>query len=98
MLDEPDLSFIKSHYRNFQKAAYTGTGIIEGVPQELADYVIGSVCSTGDHGDIDRELERYRAYADAGFTDLVLKIFDEPMAAVKTISRRVVPAVSDTGV
>ncbi len=66
------------------------------MPKELADYVIGSVCSTGDYADIDRELERYRAYADAGFTDLVLKIFDEPMAAVKTIAARVVPAVADT--
>jgi 5,10-methylenetetrahydromethanopterin reductase len=90
LLDEPDLTFVKEHYVNFQKAAYTGTGNIEGVPKALADYVIDSVCSTGDYGDIDRELERYRAYADAGFTDLVLKIFDQPMAAVKTICERVV--------
>ena len=92
LFDEPDLTFIKDHYTNFQKAAYTGTGNIEGVPKELADRVIASVCSTGDYDDIDRELERYRACADAGFTDLVLKIFDEPMAAVRTICERVVPA------
>ncbi|NND37100.1 MAG: LLM class flavin-dependent oxidoreductase [Gammaproteobacteria bacterium] len=93
LLDEPDLTFIKDHYANFQKAAYTGTGNIEGVPKALADHVIDSVCSTGDYSDIERELERYRAYADAGFTDLVLKIFDEPLAAVRAISERVVPAV-----
>lgn len=92
LLDEPDLTFIKEHYVNFQKAAYTGTGNIEGVPKALADHVIDSVCSTGDHSAIDRELERYRAYAEAGFTDLVLKIFAEPMAAVRTICERVVPA------
>ena len=92
LLDEPDLTFIKEHYTNFQKAAYTGSGNIEGVPQALADRVIDSVCSTGDHDDIDKELERYHAYAGAGFTDLVLKIFDDPMAAVKVISERVVPA------
>lgn len=91
LLDEPDLTFIKEHYANFQKAAYTGTGNIEGVPKALADYVINSVCSTGDYADIDRELKRYRAYEDAGFTDLVLKIFAEPMAAVQTICERVVP-------
>ena len=97
LLDEPDLTFVKEHYANFQKAAYTGTGNIEGVPKALADQVIDSVCSTGDYSDIDRELERYHAYANAGFTDLVLKIFDEPMAAVKTICERIVPALaSDT--
>ena len=46
----------------------------------------------GDFDDIDGEIERYRKYEQAGFTDLVLKIFDEPMAAVKTICERVVPA------
>jgi len=92
LLDEPDLTFVKEHYANFQKAAYTGTGNIEGVPKALVDHVIGSVCSTGDFSDIDSELERYRAYEEAGFTDLVLKIFDEPMAAVRAICERVVPA------
>jgi len=92
LLDEPDLTFIKEHYANFQKAAYTGSGNIEGVPAALVDTIIGSVCSAGDNADIERELERYRRYAQAGFTDLVLKIFDAPMAAVKTLCERVVPA------
>lgn len=92
LLDEPDLTFIRDHHQNFQKAAYTGSGKIEGVRDELVDYLIDSVCSAGDFDDIDGEIERYRKYEQAGFTDLVLKIFDEPMAAVKTICERVVPA------
>ena len=68
--------------------------MIEGVPAELVDYLIASVCSAGDYGDIDREVERYRAYEKAGFTDLALKIFDDPMDSVKTICERVVPRLA----
>lgn len=91
ILDEPDLTFIKEHYQNFAKASWDGSGNIEGVPKELVDYIISTICSAGDYDDIDGELERYRKYAEAGFTDLVLKIFDEPMDAIKTVCERVVP-------
>jgi alkanesulfonate monooxygenase SsuD/methylene tetrahydromethanopterin reductase-like flavin-dependent oxidoreductase (luciferase family) len=91
LLDEPDLQFVKDHFDDFVRASRTRSGKIEGVPEELVDYLISAVCSAGDYGDIDSELERYRALEKAGFTDLALKIFDDPMDAVKTICERVVP-------
>ena len=91
ILDEDKVQLVKDNFNNFAKAYYTRSGEIEGVPKELVDYLIGAVSSSGDYGDIDGEIERYRELEKAGFTDLALKIFDEPMDALKVICDRVVP-------
>ena len=43
---------------------------------------------SGNYDAIDREFER------VGLTDLALRVFDEPMGAVKVIAERVVPQLS----
>ncbi len=94
LLDEPDLQFVKDHFDDFVRASRTRSGRIDNVPEALVNYLVSAVCSAGDYGDIERELDRYRALEKAGFTDLALKIFDGPMDAVKTICARVVPALA----
>jgi hypothetical protein len=49
------------------------------------------VSSSGDFGDIEREVERYRKMERAGLTDLALRVFDEPFDALRTIRERVIP-------
>ena len=50
--------------------------------------------SSGDYGDIDRELERYRAMERAGLTDLALRVFDDPWESLETIKAHVIPHFS----
>ena len=46
------------------------------------------------YGDaLDREIERYRGFADSGLTELSLRVHDEPMDALKLIGEHIVPAV-----
>ena len=94
LLEEDEVQLVKDNFDNFVKAYYTRSGEIDGVPKKLVEYLIGAVSSAGDYGDIDRELERYNELARAGFTDLALKIFDDPMVNVKTICERVIPNVA----
>ena len=84
-------TIIKFNFNNIAKAYYTRSGQIDGVPKGLVNNLIGAVSSSGDYGDIDGEIERYRELEKAGFTDLALKIFDDPMDALKVICDRVVP-------
>ena len=91
ILEQDDVQLVKDNFDNFAKAYYTRSGQIDGVPPELVEYLIHAVASAGDYGDIDRELERYSELERAGFTDLALKIFDDPMDGLKTICERVVP-------
>jgi hypothetical protein len=62
------------------------------LPDAMINHLIASLSSAGDPGDIDRELERYRQFAAQGLTDLALRLFDDPMAGLRMIGERVVPA------
>jgi alkanesulfonate monooxygenase SsuD/methylene tetrahydromethanopterin reductase-like flavin-dependent oxidoreductase (luciferase family) len=91
LLGPEDAKLVRDNYRNFLVAGVTGTGKIKGVPPELVQRLIDAVSSSGDFGDIDREVERYKAMQRAGLTDLALRVFDEPFEALRTIRERVLP-------
>jgi 5,10-methylenetetrahydromethanopterin reductase len=92
LLEPDEAKLVRDNYRNFMIAGVTGTGDIKGVPPDLVQRLIDAVSSSGDYGDIDREVERYREMARAGLTDLALRVFDEPFDALRVISERVIPA------
>ncbi len=72
-------------------AGVTKTGNIKDVPPDLVQRLIDAVSSAGDFNAIDREVERYRAMARAGLTDLALRVFEEPFEALRVITERVMP-------
>lgn len=91
IVDADTATVVRDNFEAFARAFWTRSGKIDGVPPELVSRLIQLVSSAGDPTDIDGEIERYAALARAGFTDLALKVFDEPMAALKLICERVVP-------
>jgi len=94
LLDKEEAQLVRDKYRNFLVAGVTGTGDIKGVPPDLVQRLIDSVSSSGDFGDIDREVERYRAMERAGLTDLALRVFNDPFDALRVIKTRVMPHFS----
>lgn len=92
VISADEATLVRGEFRAFMMASIDGSGEIRGVPPDLVQRLIDAVSSAGDHGDIDREIERFRSFERAGLTDLALRVFDEPMAAVRTICERVVPA------
>jgi alkanesulfonate monooxygenase SsuD/methylene tetrahydromethanopterin reductase-like flavin-dependent oxidoreductase (luciferase family) len=97
LLDAEEAQLVRDNFRNFLMAGVTGTGDIKGVSPELVQRLIDAVSSSGDHDDIDREIERYRQMERAGLTDLALRVFDDPMDSLKTIAERVIPHFSRPG-
>jgi 5,10-methylenetetrahydromethanopterin reductase len=91
LLDAEEAQLVRDNYRNFLIAGVTRTGDIKGVPPELVQRLIDQVSSSGDYGDIDREIERFRAMERAGLTDLALRVFDDPWESLETIRDRVIP-------
>jgi hypothetical protein len=55
--------------------------------------LIAGLSSAGDENDIDRELERYRAFAGSGLTELSIRLFDNPMEGLQLIGKHVLPAL-----
>lgn len=94
VLDETEAQLVRDSFQNFLMAYVDGSGKVKGVPEDLVQRLIDEVSSAGDFDDIDREIERYRDFEKAGLTDLALRVFDDPMGALKTIKERVMPHFS----
>jgi len=91
-LDDDDAQLVIDNWESFAKAFWTRTGKIEGVPQRIVDHLIAELSSAGGLADIDAELERFRKFAQAGVTDLAIRLFDDPMAGLRIVGEHVVPA------
>ena len=58
---------------------------------EAINRLIAGISSAGKEDDSDRELKRYKQFANCGLTDLLLRLFGDPMDELKLIGERVLP-------
>lgn len=91
IISADEAQLVRDNFPKFIMAMVDGSGIIRDIPEDLVQRLIDEVSSSGDFNDIDREVERFREFERAGLTDLALRVFGDPMDAVKTIAERVVP-------
>ena len=61
------------------------------MPEETVNKLIAGMSSAGDVTDIDRETERYQAFAKSGLTELSIRLFDDPMDGLKMLGHHVLP-------
>lgn len=91
-LDEDECEFVESKMGAFMNAFMWKTPVIEGVPDRIIDTLIDNLSSTGDLGDLDREIERFKEFEAAGLTEIALRVHGEPAAAIRIIGEKVAPA------
>lgn len=77
----------------FLKAYRDRSGNIEGVPGRVVDALVEGLSLAGDLNDIDRHIERLREFATAGFTEIALRVHDNPADSIKMLGERVLPAL-----
>ncbi len=78
-------------WQNFAKAFWTRSGVIEDVPQSIVTRLIEACSSAGGLDVVDRQIERFRVFEQAGLTELSIRLFDEPMAGLQIVAERVLP-------
>ena len=71
----------------------TRSGDIDNMPEVTVNKLIAGMSSAGDVDDIDREIERYQAFAKSGLTELSIRLFDDPMDGLKLIGKHVLPKI-----
>lgn len=91
LLEPDEAQIVRDNFRNFLMADITGSGEIKNVPPDLVQRIIDQVCSAGDLDSLDHEIERYKQMAQAGITDLALRVFDDPFDSLKIITEKVLP-------
>jgi 5,10-methylenetetrahydromethanopterin reductase len=88
---EEERALVLQKMGSFQKAYWTRSGVVEDVPEELVDRLVRSFSSTGGLDVIDQEVERFRAFENAGVTELALRLFDDQPEGLRVIGEHVMP-------
>lgn len=93
-VSEEEADAIVANKWPFLKAFRERHGNIEGVPDHVVDSLVEGLSLAGGHGDIDRHIERLHKFRAAGFTEIALRIHDDPAESIRVIGDNVLPALS----
>jgi len=93
-VNEAEADAIVGNKWPFLKAYRERHGNIDGVPKHVVDQLVEGLSLSGDNSDIERHIERLHKFAAAGFTEVALRVHDDPADSIRVIGDRVLPALS----
>lgn len=96
-LQPDEVQLVMDHRDAFIEAFRNGSADVRGVPGPILDALVDNVTLCGTVADLDRQVDKLRAYAKAGLSAISLRLYAEPGAAVKLLGQRVLPALQGTG-
>jgi alkanesulfonate monooxygenase SsuD/methylene tetrahydromethanopterin reductase-like flavin-dependent oxidoreductase (luciferase family) len=92
-LSPEDVKWVRANIWPFLQAFRARTGDIEGVPAPVTDALVEGLTCSGDLDDLDRHIERLRAFKAAGFTEIVLGLQEDAAESIRMIGERVLPEI-----
>ncbi|UCG72970.1 MAG: LLM class flavin-dependent oxidoreductase [Chromatiales bacterium] len=92
-LDPDEVQLMREHFKEFMDAFMNRSGVIENVPDSLVRKMIDNISFAGGLDAIDAAVDTLRAFADAGLTEIALRVHDDPADAIRLIGERVLPAL-----
>jgi 5,10-methylenetetrahydromethanopterin reductase len=92
-LEPDDVELVLNNKWPFLDAYRKKSGDIEGVSQHIVDALVEGLSCAGDPGDLNRHIEKLHKYADAGYTEIALRVHDDPADSIRMIGEKVLPAV-----
>jgi len=93
-LSAEDTEFVLANLGAFLTAYRNRSGNVEGIPEHILAAMVDGLSMVGDLSDIDRHVEKLCKYAEAGFTEIALRIHDDPADSIKMIGEHVLPGLS----
>lgn len=93
VVDEDEAAVVTAHESSFLKAYMAKSPDIEGVPDEILTRIVDGGVSASPLSEIDREVERMKAFRDAGLNQIALCIYSNPEQAIRVIGKHLVSAV-----
>ena len=94
VVNEDEARIVSEHLDSFAKAYYNRSPDIDGVPDAIIDKIIDRAVSASPLSEIDREVQRFRDFEAAGLTQIALRVYDDPEAAIRMIGEHIVPALA----
>ncbi len=94
VLNERDCKFVAENMQSFIKAYIEDSPVIPDVPDELIDILIDELTFTGDLSDIDKLIERFWTFKEAGVNEMGLRLYDDPAYSIKVLGETVGPELT----
>jgi alkanesulfonate monooxygenase SsuD/methylene tetrahydromethanopterin reductase-like flavin-dependent oxidoreductase (luciferase family) len=91
VLDEKDCTFIAEHMPSFIRAYTTNSPEIEDVPDPLVEKIVDELTFTGDFTDVDRLIERFWTFKNAGVNEMGIRLYDDPAESIRLIADTIGP-------
>ena len=91
-LNPQECKLVEDNFQSFVDAWFDRSGNIKNIPGKLANRLCEVLTSTGGLEDLDKEIERFKRFEEAGQTQLSLRLHDDPMEALTIIGEHVLPA------
>lgn len=92
-LTEEEAQLVSENFNAYVEAYFDRSGIVKGMPDDINDRLMHGMTSTGGLEDLDREIERFKLFQEAGLTEIALRLHEDPMDALTIIGERAIPAL-----
>lgn len=90
-LNERDCKFVAENMQAFIRAYVHDSPEIDGVPDELVDLLIDELTFTGDLSEVDKLIERFWIFKEAGVNEMSLRLYDDPAYSIRLIGETIGP-------
>ncbi len=93
ILADEEIQIVWDNISSFIEAFNNKSDVIEGVPEEIVTKLVQRTTSASSIDELDKEIDRFRQFKQAGLTELALRLYDNPEASIRLIGERVLPAL-----
>lgn len=92
-LEPEEVALVEDHKGAFLRAFRERTGDVEGVPPDIVQTLVNELSLAGGTDSIDGHIERLKRFAAEGFTEIAVRIHDDPADSIRMLGERVLPAL-----
>jgi alkanesulfonate monooxygenase SsuD/methylene tetrahydromethanopterin reductase-like flavin-dependent oxidoreductase (luciferase family) len=85
-LDPAEVDFVEGHMDGIIHAYMTDTPDIDDIPSPLLDKLVDELTFCGDHGDIDKLVDRCLQFKAGGINEMSLRLYDDPEASIRLLA------------
>ena len=92
-MSDTDYDVIEAHKAEIYGMVPRKAWSVPGVPDKLLDCCVDNLTLAGTPADLPRFIGHLRKMRDAGCTDIVLELHDDPAEGIRLIGEQVIPAL-----
>ena len=92
-LEPADVDLVMNSKAAFIEAFQQRSPDVAGVPDAVLDALVANLTIAGSFDELDSKIGRLKALADAGLSEIALRLYHDPATSIRVLGERVIPAL-----